>query len=97
MNQIPRKGGGLLWSQAVEAKKAGASSLYIAMFDEIDEGTAIMKCGGRTPAGKSPFADLSDVPSDHYLWLSGQAGRLLRGEIEPSDQQPRRSAAAVAQ
>ena len=72
--------------------------LYIAMFDEIDEGTAIIKCGGRTPAGESPFADLSDVPSDHYLWLSGQSGRVLRGEIAPCDQQPHRpSAATVAQ
>jgi hypothetical protein len=68
------------------------------MFDEIDEGTAIMKCGGRTPAGESPFADLSDVPSDHYLWLSVQSGRVLRGEIAPCDQQPQRpSAATVAQ
>jgi len=77
---------------------------YIAMFDEIDEGTAIMKCWGRTPAGESSFAALSDVPSDHYLWLSGQSGRLLRGEIAPCDQQPqqpqqpqRSSAAGVAQ
>ena len=98
LNQIPRRGGDLFWRQAVEAKRAGASSLYIAMFDEIDEGTAIMKCGGRTPAGESPFADLSDVPSDHYLWLSGQSGRVLRGEIAPCDQKPHRpSAATVAQ
>ena len=97
VNQIPRRGGDLLWRQAVEAKKAGANALYIAMFDEIDEGTAIMKCGGRTPSGESQFADLSDVASDHYLWLSGQSGRLLRGEIEPSDQQPPRGSEALGQ
>lgn len=80
LDQIPRLGGRLFWSQAVEAKKAGARSLYVAMFDEIDEGTAIMKCGGERPAGASPFVDLSDVPSDHYLWLTKEAGRMLRGE-----------------
>ena len=61
-----------------------------AMFDEIDEGTAIMKCGGPRPVGPSPFVDLSDVPTDHYLWLSGQVGRLLRGEIPATAELPKR-------
>lgn len=90
LNQIPRLGGRFFWSQAVEAKKAGARSLYVAMFDEIDEGTAVMKCGGERPAGASPFVDLSDVPSDHYLWLSKEAGRMLRGESPVRDDLPSR-------
>jgi hypothetical protein len=88
LNQIPRLGGRFLWSQAVAARQAGAQALYVAMFDEIDEGTAIMKCGGPRPVGN--FVDLSDVPTDHYLWLSGQAGRMLRGEIPASPDLPRR-------
>ena len=88
LDQIPRLGGRFLWSQAVAAREAGAKSLYVAMFDEIDEGTAIMKCGGPRPVGN--FVDLSDVPSDHYLWLSGQAGRMLRGEIPASSDLPKR-------
>jgi hypothetical protein len=86
--QIPRLGGRFLWSQAVTAREAGAQTLYVAMFDEIDEGTAIMKCGGPRPVGN--FVDLSDVPTDHYLWLSGQAGRMLRGEIPASTDLPKR-------
>jgi hypothetical protein len=86
--QIPRLGGRFLWSQAVAAREAGAQTLYVAMFDEIDEGTAIMKCGGPRPVGN--FVDLSDVPTDHYLWLSGQAGRMLRGEIPASTDLPKR-------
>lgn len=90
LNQIPRLKGDFFWKQIVEAKVAGAETLYVAMFDEIDEGTAVMKCGGRRPVGESSFVDLSDVPSDHYLWLSGQAGRLLRGEVLGSEVQPAR-------
>jgi len=41
---IPRLKGRFLWSQVVANKKAGANMLYIAMFDEVDEGTAIFKC-----------------------------------------------------
>jgi hypothetical protein len=88
LNQIPRLGGRFLWSQAVSARQAGARSLYVAMFDEIDEGTAVMKCGGPRPEGN--FVDLSDVPTDHYLWLSGQAGRMLRGEIPARPDLPKR-------
>jgi hypothetical protein len=88
LDQIPRLGGKFFWSQAVAARAAGAQTLYVAMFDEIDEGTAIMKCGGPRPLGS--FVDLSDVPSDHYLWLSGQAGRMLRREIPASPDLPKR-------
>ena len=87
-NAIPRLGGRFLWSQAVAAREAGAKSVYVAMFDEIDEGTAIMKCGGPRPVGN--FVDLSDVPTDHYLWLSGQVGRMLRGNLSPSPAPPKR-------
>lgn len=90
LDQIPRQGGRLLWKQALEAQQAGAKMVYIAMFDELDEGTAIMKCGGPRPIGPSPFLDLSDTPTDHYLWLSGQVGRLLRGEIPATEELPKR-------
>jgi hypothetical protein len=90
LDQVPRLGGQLLWKQAVAAQQAGAKMLYVAMFDEIDEGTAIMKCGGPRPVGASPFVDLSDVPSDHYLWLTGQIGRMVRGEIPATADLPKR-------
>jgi hypothetical protein len=87
---ISRQGGKFFWKQAVEATKAGARGLYIGMFDEVDEGTAVMKCAQERPVGASPFVDVSDVTSDHYLWLSGQAGRLIRGEISGSADLPAR-------
>jgi hypothetical protein len=51
---------------------------YVAMFDEVDEGTAIFKCTNDPPVGR--FCTYEGLSSDHYLKLTGLAGRLLRGE-----------------
>jgi len=80
LNQIPRRKGEFLWSQFVAAKRAGAGMIYVAMFDEVDEGTAIFKCSNQPPVGASPFVTYEGLPSDHYLWLTGEGARLLRGE-----------------
>ena len=90
LNEIPRLKGRFLWKQYVEAKKAGVAMLYQAMFDEMDEGTAIFKCTNDPPVGASRFLTLEGLPTDHYLWLTGMAGRLLRGEIEATEQMPPR-------
>ncbi|MEN8882229.1 MAG: T9SS type A sorting domain-containing protein [Polaribacter sp.] len=42
-NWQPRDGGNLLWKQIYEAYNAGAKFIYGAMFDEVDEATAIYK------------------------------------------------------
>jgi hypothetical protein len=42
-NQIPRAGGEFFWRQAYNAKSAGAPFVKIAMFDEVNEGTAFSK------------------------------------------------------
>ena len=60
------------------------------MFDEIDEGTAIFKCTNDPPVGASPFVTFEGLPSDHYLWLTGMGGKLLRGEIPSSALPPNR-------
>ena len=79
---IPRLNGKFLWSQVIANKRAGANMLYIAMFDEVDEGTAIFKCTNNPPtSGGSKFLTLDGLPSDFYLHLAGQAGKLLRDEI----------------
>jgi hypothetical protein len=85
LNQIPRLKGEFLWSQFVAAKAAGANMVYVAMFDEVDEGTAIFKCTNEPPVGAEPFLTYEGLPSDHYLWLTGEGGRLLRGERPPQN------------
>jgi hypothetical protein len=87
---IPRLGGKFLWSQAIAARQAGARSLYVAMFDEMDEGTAIFKTSTNPPVGASRFLAEPELKSDHYLWLTGQIGKMLRGEIPVTEGLPAR-------
>lgn len=93
LDQIPRQEGKFLWKQFVELKSAGAGGVYVAMFDELDEGTAIFKCTSDVPVGASRFVTFGDLPSDHYLWLTGQGRALLRGSIAPSSELPVRTTA----
>ena len=79
LDQIPRRGGDFLWSQVTAATRLGCDMLYIAMFDEVDEGTAIFKCTNEPPTGDGvKFLTYKGLPSDHYLELAGKAGELLR-------------------
>ena len=89
-NQIPRLKGRFLLKQYVEACKAGSTMLYQAMFDEVDEATAIFKCTDNPPVGKSKFLTMEGLPSDHYLWLTGQGKKMLNGEIEITEEIPLR-------
>ncbi len=81
-NQIPRNKGQFFWTQLSGAIGAGAEMIYVAMFDEIDEGTAIFKISKNPPVGQSPFVTFEEeIPSDYYLYLTGMAGKMLRKEI----------------
>jgi len=61
--------------------------LYGAMFDEVDEGTAMFKLaatGADAPAQGSFLtldADGLTLPSDWYLRLAAEGTRMLRGDI----------------
>ena len=71
------------------AKNVGAQMLYVAMFDEVDEGTAIFKCTNQPPAGpKVKFVTYEGLPSDHYLRLTGLAGKVIRGAAPATDDLP---------
>ncbi|GIW97598.1 MAG: hypothetical protein KatS3mg111_0931 [Pirellulaceae bacterium] len=88
--QIPRRKGEFLWNQFLALESLDAQMVYVAMFDEVDEGTAIFKCTNNPPVGAEPFLTYEGLPSDHYLWLTGEGGRLLRGERQRTDDLPYR-------
>ncbi|MDR0874432.1 MAG: GDSL-type esterase/lipase family protein [Prevotellaceae bacterium] len=76
---IPRNRGSFYQKQFDICEKLGAEMLYLAMFDEIDEGTAIFKCATRVPVGESYFLPLDeDLGNDYYLKLAGEAARKLK-------------------
>jgi hypothetical protein len=93
-NQIPRLRGEFLWRQAYNAKIAGAKLLKIAMFDEVDEGTAILKVAPhRRDAPDQGFwlaldADGAELESDWYLRLAGEITKMFHGEIRPNRKIP---------
>jgi hypothetical protein len=89
LDQIPRLKGKFLWTQYVQARKAGAPMIYQAMFDEVDEGTAVFQCTNDPPVGASQFVTYEGLPSGYYLKLVGQAARMLRGEAAVTDEPPR--------
>lgn len=94
LNQIPRRGGRFYWRQSYNAVDAGCAMLYVAMFDEVDEGTAMFKVA--EDASQLPTlgsfvtldADGERPSSDFYLRLMAASARMLRGEIELSPSIP---------
>ena len=89
LDVIPRLQGRFFWSQITAAKRAGADMLYVAMFDEVDEGTAIFKATNSPPVGDgAQFITYEGLPSDHYLRLTGLAGKIIRGERPVTDELP---------
>jgi glycoprotein endo-alpha-1,2-mannosidase len=88
-NHIPRNRGQFYWTQLANAIKNGADMIYVAMFDEIDEATAIFKISQTPPVGASTFVTFeNDIPSDYYLYLTGFAGKMLRKEIKFQEKIP---------
>jgi hypothetical protein len=101
INPIPRQGGRFYWRQVERALAAGNTMLYGAMFDEVDEGTAMFKVAASSrdaPADVSTVTldiDGVPVPSDWYLRLARETQRRLRA-LEVPDRSTRELASAAA-
>ena len=91
-NAFPRREGTFLWHQAYNVRTLNIPSVYIAMFDEYDEGTAI------APAADSYLsvpidqyfltysADGTYIAPDFYMRLAGEITRMIKKEIPVSSQ-----------
>jgi hypothetical protein len=98
-NQVPRECGRFYWRQVANALASGATMLYNAMFDEVNEGTAMFKMvpvSRDAPAtGIAPEnsfvtldADGCNVPNDWYLRLAGVAANALEHHAKPLPELP---------
>lgn len=128
-----RYGGRFYWTQLANAVKQGAEAIYVGMFDEIDEGTAIFKqlnvsqvpsneyydgpdyyvtyttsgnysigATDRTGANGVRWSLLAsqlnvtfqgiddELPTDHYLWLTGKAAQMLNRKLTYTEELPNR-------
>ncbi len=75
---VPRRQGDYLWQYFVAASKTGViNSAFVAMFDEINEGTQIEKISNHPPT-QAPFLTYEGATSDYYLRLTGAGAKLLR-------------------
>ena len=77
---VPRRGGKFLWEQFHELSKLGVDSVLVAMFDEVDEATAIFKVTSAPPT-QAHFLGYEGLPADWYLRLVGEGARRLRGRM----------------
>ncbi|SFF26490.1 hypothetical protein SAMN05216251_110194 [Actinacidiphila alni] len=89
-----RAHGDFMWRQFYNMKRAGVASVYISMFDEYNEGNQIAKTAESTawlPADSGMLAldeDGTACSSDYYLRLTGDGGRMLKGQIPLTPTRP---------
>ena len=76
---VPRLGGAVFRRQFATAAELGIDMAYVAMFDEVDEGTAIFKVANAPPS-PGRFQTFEGLPADWYLRLTGEGTKLLRGQ-----------------
>jgi hypothetical protein len=94
LNQVPRNGGRFFWRQVYNVIDAGATMIYVAMFDELNEGTAMFMLAASQADMPidGQFVSLDrdgyNLPSDWYLQLAQAAGMMLRREIPLSPLMP---------
>jgi len=78
-SKIPRLGGDFLWKQFYDARNLGLDMAFVAMFDEVDEGTAIFKVSN-TPPTQAYFVTYEGKPGDWYMRLAAEGTKVLMGE-----------------
>jgi hypothetical protein len=84
---IARRRGEFYWRQFAIFRELGVRTVFVGMFDEVDEGTAIYKVSNQTPVGKH-FVTYEGLDSDWYLKLTGAATLMIRGDLPHSAKIP---------
>lgn len=84
---IARQKGEFYWRQLAIFKELGVRTVFVGMFDEVNEGTAIYKVSNEIPVGRY-FMTYEGLPSDYYLKLTGAATQMIRGEAPLSTRIP---------
>jgi len=86
-SHISSRGGQHLWDQIYAYKSIGLTVQFLAMYDEYDESTAIMKMSDNVPTSGCWWTNEGKHP-DWWLRLTNYGGKMLRGEIPLSQTIP---------
>ena len=90
-NSAPRLKGEFFWTLAKAMIDNGSEMIYVAMFDEVDEATAIFKITDKIPPTKNTkFITNEGMGSDYYLYLSGEIAKALREKSKLPQMPPQR-------
>ncbi|MEG1887414.1 MAG: hypothetical protein RR177_04740, partial [Oscillospiraceae bacterium] len=89
-NGIPRRAGEFIWEQFKNAVGNEADTIFIAMFDEYDEGTSIAKAASDSlsiPMQNNAYfltlsADGTYCSTDYYLRLVGQMNKIMKKKAD---------------
>ena len=83
---LPRRQGNFLWEQFhILSRMRGVDTIFLAMFDEVDEGTAILKVTNAPPS-QAHFLTYEGLPGDWYMRLTGLGEKYLReGKPVPAE------------
>jgi hypothetical protein len=79
--------GDFMWRQFYNVIRAGSPAIYVSMFDEFNEGNQIVKTAESQafiPTNSGLLGlneDGTACSSDYYLRLTGDGGRMLKGQI----------------
>jgi hypothetical protein len=77
---FPRRDGDFIYEQFNAWRNLGVTMIFVAMFDEVDESTAIFKVSANHPTTDN-WVHYDGRPSDWYLRIVGEMSKKLRGEI----------------
>jgi chitodextrinase len=89
-----RAHGDFMWRQFYNTVRAGVQGIYISMFDEYNEGNQIAKTAETqawVPTNSGFLAldeDGTACSADYYLRLTGDGGRMLKGQIALTANRP---------
>ena len=94
LQERQRAHGDFMWRQFYNMVRLGAQGIYISMFDEYNEGNQIAKTAESAawiPAGSGFWALDEDgvaCSADYYLRLTGDGGKMLKGQISLTATRP---------
>jgi hypothetical protein len=86
--------GDFMWRQFYNVVRAGVAGIYISMYDEFNEGNQICKTAESAafiPTNSGLLGldeDGTACSADYYLRLTGDGGRMLKGQIALTTTRP---------